>query len=414
MRSATIRILVILALLTSAGIIAMQVYWASHAIDMRKREFNRKVNTALQSAADQLAGNAPAERISTDRYLLPSDATMPDSLLGNVLMQAFASQNLHVDFEFARYNHKDGRLAVGGFCRMPGAYQHKEAADFPVTHKPFNYIGVFFPNLSWYVFSGTFVWLLASAVVILLMSFLCYLVFCAYRQKQFAEIQKDFVSNVSHEFQTPLSAIKLSAGVLQDPDIIQSPQRLQRYADIIQQEAEKLSRHIGHVLQTAEAERQKPLQLDKVNFDWGEVLRDVALAATDRLEAVSGEVVLHLPEKPVKFRGDILHLTNAIGNLVDNAIKYCDNTPIIHIFLKNKGKQLYITVRDNGIGIDKQYQKWLFNKFYRVPTGNVHNVKGVGLGLSYVFFIAKSHGGTLSCNSKPGAGSAFTLSFPKK
>jgi len=116
----------------------------------------------------------------------------------------------------------------------------------------------------------------------------------------------------------------------------------------------------------------------------------------------------------VKFRGDILHLSNAISNLVDNAIKYCDNTPIIHIFLKNKGKQLYITVRDNGIGIDKQYQKWLFNKFYRVPTGNVHNVKGVGLGLSYVFFIARSHGGTLSCNSKPGSGSAFTLSFPQK
>jgi two-component system phosphate regulon sensor histidine kinase PhoR len=393
----------------------MQVYWVNHAMELRKKEFNRKVNAALQSVSGTLRAVSPAERINAGQYLLPiarADKAR-EVQLQELLAAAFAKNNIQVDFEFAIYDKQTNRLDYGGIQHMPGAYEHKEEAPFPVMGRNFSYIGIYFPNLSWYIFTGTYIWLMSSLVVVALMCFLCYLVFRAYRQKQLEEIQKDFVSNVSHEFQTPLSAIKLSAGVLQDPAIADSPQRLQRYAAIIQQEAEKLTSHIEQVLQTKDVEKHKPA-LNKTSFEWQEVLKDVVEQAAKKLECVDGQIALHLPEKPVKFRGDILHLSNAIGNLVDNAIKYCDNTPIIHIFLKNKGKQLYITVRDNGIGIDKQYQKWLFNKFYRVPTGNVHNVKGVGLGLSYVFYIARSHGGTLSCNSKPGAGSAFTLSFPQK
>lgn len=383
-------------------------------MEARKKEFNRKVNAALQSVSERLGATAPAERINAGQYLLPvakSSVALPE--LRHLLATAFASNNVHVDFEFASYDAQAKRLSYGGIQHMPGAYEHKEESAFPPVRRNFSYVGVYFPRLSWYIFTGTYIWMLSSLVVVSLMCFLCYLIFHAYRQKQLAEIQKDFVSNVSHEFQTPLSAIKLSAGVLQDPSIANSPQRLQRYAAIIQQEAERLTGHIERVLQTQDVDKQRPA-LNKTNFEWQEVLRDVVEQAARKLECINGQITLHLPEKPVKFRGDILHLSNAIGNLVDNAIKYCDNTPIIHIFLKNKGKQLYITVRDNGIGIDKQYQKWLFNKFYRVPTGNVHNVKGVGLGLSYVFYIARSHGGSLSCNSKPGAGSAFTLSFPQK
>jgi len=247
------------------------------------------------------------------------------------------------------------------------------------------------------------------AMLIVLMLVLCRLL----QQKLLYEMQKDFVSNITHEFKTPLSVIHLSAEVLKDPKIVTTPQRLLNYAGIIAQESKHLSSQVEKVFQLSEIE-SGGLKIKPDVMSWQHLLRSNVKIFEKIIQERSGQIQLHLTESQFDFHGDYFHLNNVISNLIDNAIKYCDNTPVIHIFLKIRRKNLHISVKDNGIGIGKQHQKLLFRKFYRVPTGNVHDVKGVGLGLNYARFITKAHGGEIRCSSNPGKGSTFTLVFPIK
>lgn len=278
-------------------------------------------------------------------------------------------------------------------------------------------IGLMSVQVYWSMHAGmvgrTVVWMMASvgmlAMLVVLMLVLCRLL----RQKMLYEVQKDFVSNITHEFKTPLSVIHLSAEVLKDPKIVTTPQRLLNYAGIIAQESRHLSSQVEKVFQLSEIE-SGGLKMKPDIMSWQHLLCNNVKTFEKIIQERSGQIQLHLTESQFDFYGDYFHLNNVISNLIDNAIKYCDNTPVIHIFLKIRRKNLHISVKDNGIGIGKQHQKLLFRKFYRVPTGNVHDVKGVGLGLNYVRFITKAHGGEIRCSSNPGKGSTFTLVFPIK
>ncbi|WP_165836371.1 sensor histidine kinase [Taibaiella soli] len=278
-------------------------------------------------------------------------------------------------------------------------------------------IGLMSIQIYWSMHMGmvgrTIGWMMMSVAMMTVLGGLMLVLFKLLRQKMLHEVQKDFVSNITHEFKTPLSVIHLSAEVLKDPKIITTPQRLLNYAGIIAQESKHLSSHVEKVFQLSEIE-SGGLKMKPDTMDWGELLQENVKIFEKIIQEQSGEIKLHLSDSQIDFYGDYFHLNNVISNLIDNAIKYCDNTPVIHIFLKIRRKNLHISVKDNGIGIGKQHQKLLFRKFYRVPTGNVHDVKGVGLGLNYAKFIAKAHGGEIRCSSNLGKGSTFTLVFPIK
>lgn len=255
--------------------------------------------------------------------------------------------------------------------------------------------------------------LVASILMLAMLAVLVFALFKLLRQKLLHEVQKDFVSNITHEFKTPLSVIRLSAEVLKDPTIIATPQRLLNYAGIIAQESKHLTAHVEKVFQLSEIE-SGGLKMSPDVMSWQKLIQENIKIFEKIIQERNGQIHLHLTDNQFDFYGDYFHLNNVISNLIDNAIKYCDNTPVIHIFLKIRRKNLHISVKDNGIGIGKQHQKLLFRKFYRVPTGNVHDVKGVGLGLNYAKFITRAHGGEIRCSSNPGKGSTFTLVFPIK
>lgn len=420
MKSATIRLIVILALLAGAGIIITQVFWVGRAYELQEREFELNVNTALRNVATevmqlkqtQVPNYSPVDRINPDYYVVQTNVFIEQDLLQHYLVSAFTRQNINTDFQYGLYDCMSDTVTYHGSYLMeadrPGS---SNTTIFPKLPRENYYFGVYFPHRQRFIVSKLSLWIFSTLALLCVVGFLGYLLFVIFKQKRLSEVQKDFVNNMTHEFKTPLSTIQLSADVLKNPDILQNPQRLLNYATIISNESTQLSTQVERVLQMAHAEKSR-LDLHTTNFVWQELLEQAVPIFRHMAEAKEGSLTLEMPEQPIHFRGDVLHLKNVIGNLLDNAIKYCDNPPRIHIFLKTFRRKVCVQVRDNGIGIDRQHQKLLFRKFYRVPTGNVHNVKGFGLGLNYVHLIMKAHGGTITCDSTPGKGTIFTLTFP--
>lgn len=423
MKNATIRLIFILALLSAAGIIATQVYWVKRAYDLEEKEFNLNVNTGLRNVAlkiwemkkiQPLVYNV-VDQVEPEYFIVQINDHVDADVLKHFLTAEFEQRNLITDFEYGMYDCMSDTLMNYHYVQMSGnneKFTPTAIRDFPKLSKENYYFGVMFPHRRNYVAAQLSIWILSSLVLLCVLIFLGYVVFVILKQKRLSEVQKDFVNNMTHEFKTPLATIQLSAEVLKNPDIVHKPQRLLNYATIIDNEASQLALQVERVLQMAHAEKGE-IQLRSQNIVWQELIQETVSSFEHMLLRKNAALQLHMPEQAVSSTGDKLHLKNAISNLIDNALKYTQEHPVIDIYLKENNKQIRVDVSDNGIGIDKTHQKMLFRRFYRVPTGNVHDVKGFGLGLNYVRIIAKAHGGFVQCNSKPGKGSTFSLIFPK-
>ena len=421
MKSGTIRILVIFALLACSGIIVSQMYWLRRAFDLQEQTFNLNVNAALRDvAADvwkekeiQKPNYSPVDQINPNYFVVQTNVLVEEDILQHYLVTRFTQKNIITDFQFGLSDcMKSDSMQYAGYYHMPGTTEAQAGMIiFPHIKRENYYFGVYFPHRKQFLTSQLSVWTIFSFVLLCFIGFLGYLLFIIFKQKRLSEIQKDFVNNMTHEFKTPLSSIQLSADVLKDPNIVNQPQRLLNYATIISNESSQLNAQVERVLQMAHADKGR-LQLKETSFIWQQLLQEEADSVQHIASSGEKKIELKMPEEPIPFKGDILHLKNAIGNLMDNAIKYCESCPEIEIMLTTNRRETRIAIKDNGIGISRQHQKLLFHKFYRVPTGNVHNVKGFGLGLNYVRLIAKAHGGTVQCNSELGKGSIFTLIFP--
>jgi two-component system phosphate regulon sensor histidine kinase PhoR len=230
------------------------------------------------------------------------------------------------------------------------------------------------------------------------------------RQKRLSELQKDFINNMTHEFKTPISSIKIAAEVLNNDKSISENNRLLRYAMIIKEQNQRLNDQVEKVLNVARLENDN-LKINSENIELRELIDSVFEAQQLKMER--GTVTLTYDAKVKFIQADIIHFTNVLFSLLDNAEKYCNTEPKIDIIVKEYTDHISINIKDNGIGVSKENQKMLFDKFYRVPTGNLHNVKGFGLGLFYVKNICNVHGWDISIQSEPQKGSIFTIRIPK-
>lgn len=232
-----------------------------------------------------------------------------------------------------------------------------------------------------------------------------------HRQKRLSEIRNDFVSNMTHELKTPISTISLASQMLGDKSIPPEIKNTEQISKIIAEECRRLGNQVEKVLQTAVFDKGK-LKLRLVEVDMHEVISGVIENFSIQVKNRNGKISAALNAENFILHLDQVHITNVLSNLLDNAIKYCDRDPEIHLETSNKGEFFLILVRDNGIGISKADQKRVFEKFYRVPTGNVHTVKGFGLGLSYVKMIIEEHHGYVDLDSELYAGSTFKIYLP--
>ena len=217
---------------------------------------------------------------------------------------------------------------------------------------------------------------------------------------------------MTHEFNTPVASISLATQMMKNEKVLADPEKIKRYSGIIEEENKRLSGHIENVLQVARYDKGE-FKLNITDIHINELLTDISDSLSLRINSDNGEMVRHLDATNDLIRGDKAHLTNVFYNILENAIKYRkDSELLITLSTQSSNKGLTISFQDNGIGISKEDQKMIFQKFYRVPTGNIHNVKGFGLGLSYVKIIVDAHRGSIKLESELGVGSKFEIFLP--
>lgn len=275
------------------------------------------------------------------------------------------------------------------------------------------YVHVSFPKQKSFLIREMWGPLLVNlALVILIITAFVFMFRTILTQKKLSELKNDFISNMTHEFKTPISTISLACQAMNDKDMMGETalEASAPYVKMISAENERLGVLVERILQSATLDK-KEVRMRTEGLNLNEIVVDIAKRAKFGLSDPSGEINVTVPDEAVMTVGDRFHVSNMISNLVDNAIKYSNGHPKVDVSLKKAGKKILIVVKDEGIGIKKEHFNKIFDKLYRIPTGNVHNVKGFGLGLSYVKAIADLHEWTVQVKSKFGSGSEFTITI---
>ncbi len=405
----TIQWLVVFSALSIIGVLITQLYWVKRIIEIRNREFSQQAHVALQYVAEELAAvsnvmlqNNPVEQLSPDYFLINTNARTQPDILEHFLREAFTRHNIVADFEIGIYDCNTNAMQYG--MMLSTRNQTKiptQTAHWLKTDKYPYYVGIRFPSQAGTLPLELEGWMWSTILIIIALGFFAYALFVILRQKQLSDEQKDFINNMTHELQTPISSIRIASEVLENPAITAQPDRYNRYVNIVKEEIGRLQRQVELVLTTAKAERNM-LDVKLQPLDAHKEIRSV-------LEKYHGKVAASLNASDSLVVADGDHFRGLISNLIDNAIKYSPGEPEVHISTANTGKKLSISISDKGIGIAPDQQKRIFEKFYRVPSGDVHNVKGFGIGLSYVKEIVRAHDWKLELNSRPGKGSQFKI-----
>ncbi|CAG5009200.1 Adaptive-response sensory-kinase SasA [Dyadobacter sp. CECT 9275] len=409
----TIQWLTVFSALLIIGVVITQIFWVKQALELRRRQFNQNAHVALQDVAGQLAKvNGvmqtvnPVEQLSPEYFLVNTNSTTQPELLEHFIKESFQKHNLITDFEIGIYDCTTNRMRYGmSLSTKNNDKTSAPTSDWIKTDKYPYYFGVRFPEQEAYFAGSINNAIGSSALVLVAVSLFAYALFVILRQKQLSEVQKDFVNNMTHELQTPISTIRIAADVLNSDIITSQPERHSRYVSIVQEEIRRLQGQVEMVLSTAKAE-QNALHLQKEWFDVDEVIRSVLLPYDEKVNFTSETSDPFIEADPFHFRC-------MMNNLIDNALKYSEDIPHVIVRTSNEGRALVVCVQDEGIGIAPEYQKKIFNQFFRIPYGDVHNVKGFGIGLSYVKQIILAHHWKLTLDSALGKGSSFKIRIPQ-
>lgn len=345
----------------------------------------------------------------------PLEERIDSASLRQLMNEVFDLYEIGLDYKFAVFTFDEGekRKIIGD-------------SDFDDDKEPFpkvlfprdiagvkaNWLHVYFPKQSSYILQDTGLMIIPLIVLTgLLIAIFTYTILIILRQKKLSIIKNDFINNMTHELKTPISTISLASQMLQDTTITNTPKTIEHISKVIGQESKRLSFQVEKVLQMAVFNEGR-LKLRFKDLDINDLIENIILSFGLRVKDKNGELIHELLATNPIIKGDEVHITNVIFNLLDNAVKYSIKEPRIVVSTKNKGDFVIVSVEDNGIGIPKEHQSQIFERFYRVPTGNVHNVKGFGLGLSYVKKIAEAHNTEIKVESVVNKGTKFSLYFP--
>jgi two-component system phosphate regulon sensor histidine kinase PhoR len=427
MKRKTIRLVIILATIALSGIIIIQILWFQKAFALKEMQTNQSIHIALKNVAEKILiyNNNPStlvnpvNQVSSNYYTVMVNDAINAKILEDYLKNEFEHKDILIDFEYGIYDCGTEKMVYGDYVKANKFSYVKDTAKnskpqptvLPVLSHDNYYFGVHFPTRNEYLLGELDMWVFTSMVMLLVVIFFAYTIFIILKQKRLSEIQTDFINNMTHEFKTPISTISISSEVLMKPNIVENPERLLNYATIIHNENKRLKKQVEHILQMATLDKEDH-QLNKEAIDVHDLIRKVVSNSEATLKQVEGKIDLHFDPNPLIISADSLHLTNIIYNLVDNAIKYSKEAPKIDIYTENKRNGVVIAIADQGIGIAQDAKRHIFDKFYRVPKGDIHDVKGFGLGLNYVKIMVEAHRGNIKVESEPNKGSKFTIYLP--
>ncbi|HMT52727.1 MAG: HAMP domain-containing histidine kinase [Saprospiraceae bacterium] len=415
-----IRRLIILGGLSIIGIIFVQSYWLLKTWDIKDKEFDQTVNIVLHNVAERMAKynktilpkSGLVQRKSSNYYAVNINSEIDAGLLEQYLSQEMIKQSLNIAFEYAVYHCATDELVYGNYCSPNNIDEKsiKKNKKLPKFKNLIYYFVVRFPERESFLLANRNMTLTLTILSILAIVFFLYSMWVIMEQKRLSELQKDFINNMTHEFKTPISSIKIASDFLANNDNVKEDSRLNRYIQIIREQNQRLNEQVEKVLNVARLEKDS-IELKKEIFELNKTLEDII--KNESLKLKQGNISFKNSKEKININADKLHFVNVVANMIDNAIKYSNEKPIVELSVVDAGKDVLLGIKDHGIGIDKESQKKLFDKFYRVSTGNVHNVKGFGLGLFYVKNICKAHGWTLQLESEPGVGTEFIITIPK-
>lgn len=398
MKNRTIRNVAILGSIAIAGVISVQIYWINQALNLQQKQFQESVFISLRRVAERISDynkmdfpvKNPVKQISSDYYIVNIREAIDANILKLYLNNEFHRMNIHTDYEYAIYDCSSEKMVYGEYVSFKKKPIKNRIEALPKYDEFIYYFGINFPKQTSYLIAGNTLWIFFSFLLLITISFFVYALTIILRQKRLSELQKDFINNMTHEFKTPISTINIATGVLLENPVIINEKDLSNYTKIIKEQNERLNWQVEKVLQITEIDQSRmELKSEKINLHQAvnSIIRSVEL----KLKSKGGRLLIDFDAKNDLIDCDKLHLTNVLYNIIDNAIKYSVECPEIQIKTTENNGVLYLSISDNGIGIAKEHIQKVKNKFFRVPTGKVHNVKGFGLGLFYVSEVCKAH-----------------------
>ncbi|OFX23261.1 MAG: hypothetical protein A2041_07990 [Bacteroidetes bacterium GWA2_31_9b] len=420
MKRSAIRFLILFGIISIVGIISIQVYFFQVAYNHEQRKLNQKIQVALWDVVNKIyefnkvkyVGFNPVYQYSPDYYVVNVNDFIDAKILEHFLIKTFEQQNIQLDFEYAIYDCQTDKMVYGNHIILDKTKVKPSNIEMPKYSEFIYYFGIYFPDRKQSILGNIGFIYAMSGILIIVTLFFGYAIVVILKQRRLSEIQNDVVNNLTHEFKTPLSSILLSTEILNTDDIINEPARIKKYAQIIENQANMLLSQIERILGMSELENVHQLNLSEVNLH--EFLLSVYNNLNLKVKEKSGFITLDLNASQYLICADLFHFTNLVHNLIDNSIKYSLEPPEIIIQTTSDQKYIYLNFKDNGLGIEKIYHKKIYKKFFRISTGNIHNVKGFGLGLNYVYNIVKKHHWQISLISSLNNGSIFTIRIPIK
>lgn len=414
----TIYALIVLAVMTLSGIVVTQIYWVRQAYSLQEKEVNDRIviamSTVVQRILDMNQDSSfvePVERVSSNFYTANINDTLHPYLLEALLRDEFTNSNLLSDFEYGIYDCFNDSIVFGGkvlFDQEQGKPQPTATNIQKKFEKDGHYFGIYFPAKSSMILGRMDFWIFSSMLILLVVIFFAYAIFIILKQKRLSEVKTDFINNMTHELKTPISTIGISSEVLMGSGISHQPERIKQYAQIIQSENLRLKNQVEKVLSIASLSTDKA-EWKKEWVNMHDVIEQAVSSSKILAQGENGEIETVLQAEQHQVYGDRVHLTNILYNLLDNALKYCEDRASVVVKSWNSSGKLHLSVQDNGIGIASKHHKNIFDRFFRVPTGDIHNVKGFGLGLYYVKTVVEAHKGKIELKSALGEGSTFTI-----
>ena len=445
MKGFKINLVILLGILSLGSILLIQVAWIKKSIaiqhtniainkkedSLNLKQFSENTHIALSKVLDEITKHnqepidtyGAVKQLSTNYFSVDISEELNPYYLESLLKHAFYEEHVLQDFQYGIYDCFTDSIIFGNLIKHTKNNNYFQNSNTPVNissklykwKKDGHYFSVYFPNVEANIMDvnpeAYSPWFFVVSICIVVIFFFGYAISIIAKQKRISEVKNDFINNMTHELKTPISTISLSSEMLIKSDFSNDNERLKRYASIIFKENKRLENQVERVLNMAKLDKQK-LILQKTEINIHQLICEAKETFEINQLEHEGSISLDLSAANFTILADQVHITNVIYNLFDNAIKYCKKSPEIIIRTHNDKKGITIEVADNGIGIKKEDLKYIFDKFYRVPTGNLHNVKGFGLGLFYVKMIIEEHEGTVKLKSDFEKGTTFTIWLP--
>lgn len=443
----TINAVVIIGVLSILSILFIQIFWINQTIQtqdkailiqdrqdsLNLKQFEEQVRVALRNVVEEISTHhadssdlyGAVKQQSSNYFLVDVNEDLHPYYLEQLLKRNFYDHGISDNFQYGIYDCYNDSIVYGNIIRYSRDSLYSPISD-TITgitspglawKKDGHYFTVFFPDsvgqpLDARENNAKSPWVYLMIIVGLILAFFAFTISIIIRQKRLSEVKTDFINNMTHELKTPISTIGLSSEMLLSGDFSNDSERLKRYAGLIYKENKRLEHQVERVLNIAKLNKNE-LSLKKTTLHLHELIEEAADSFRFNQLQSGGEIRLELNASPDEINGDQVHITNVFFNLIDNAVKYSKEKPDVFVSSANDKKGVLIAIGDKGIGIKKEDIKQIFDKFYRVSTGNVHDVKGFGLGLYYVKLVIEAHGGTIHVKSQIGEGTTFTIWLPR-